>query len=198
MDYSAINYVIYRIGLQKENFVIGGTFAAGLSAPVLTRAMGNGGCTINLYVSLHNFEVLKGYVPSNPSATVEISENKLTIRDGSIIVIFHRGMSQSWMTQEGYRVQRPLPLKQWLIANNLASWADLMQDKPFDQRQSELALTEEEQVFKQACISHDWYSDFSDDPAVVLKGAKEYSLLVQQRDVIGGNAYSIFEYYSSK
>ena len=68
MNYSAINYVIYSIGLQKEMFVIGGAFAAGLTEPALARAMGNGGCTIDLYVSSHNFEVLKDYVPSNPSA----------------------------------------------------------------------------------------------------------------------------------
>ena len=199
MNYSAINYVIYRIGLQEENFVIGGKFAAGLTEPVLARAMGNAGCTIDLYVSSHNFEVLKGYVPSDHFATVMVDgEDKLTVKDGSITIVFHRGIPQSWMTHSGYQVQQPLPLKQWLIANGLDSWAELMQDKPFEQRLDGLSLTEEELAFKQACISHDWHSGYSDCAKVALNGDRSYAVLVQQRDAIGGNAKIIFDYYSSK
>lgn len=192
MDYSAINYVIYNVGLEKEMFVIGGTFAAGLSEPRLAKAMGNGGRTINLYVSSSNFEVLKGH----PKA--EEKDNKFVIRDGSITVFFNRDIPQSWMTHSGYQVQNPLPLKQWLIANDLGSWAKLMQDKPFEKRLGGLSLTEEEVAFKQACANHDWYSDYSDNVGVAINGAKEYDALVKQRDAIGGNAKVIFDYYSSK
>ena len=199
MNYSAINYVIYRINLPKELFVIGGKFAAGLTEPTLARAMGNAGCTIDLYVSSHNFEVLKGYVPSDHFATVMVDgEDKLTVRDGSITIVFHRGIPQSWMTHSGYQVQHPLPLKQWLIANGLDNWAVVMQDKPFEQRLEGLSLTDEETAFKQTCANHDWYSDYSDDVRVVINGAKEYDVLVKQRDAIGGNAKAIFNYYSSK
>lgn len=152
MDYSAINYVIYSVGLEKQMFVIGGTFAAGLSEPRLAKAMGNGGCTINLYVSSNNFEVLKGH-----PMKVEEEENKLTIRDGYVTIFFHRGIPQSWVTHSGYQVQNALPLKQWLIANDLEPWAKLMQDVPFEKRLEGLALNEEEQTFKEACASHDWH-----------------------------------------
>lgn len=198
MNYSAINYVTYTIGLEKEMFVIGGTFAAGLTEPALARAMGHGGCTIDLHVSSHNFEVLKDYSPSNPRAKVMVEENKLSIRDGIITIYLHRGIPSHWVNQSGYRVQDPLPLKQWLINNELPNWAKLIQDKPFEQRLEGLTLTEEESAFKQACINHDWYSDFSDDIRVMSNGHKEYTALVQQRDAIGGNAKAIFEYYSSK
>lgn len=192
MNYSAINYVIYSVGLEKEMFVIGGKFAAGLSEPRLARAMGNGGCTVVLYVSSTNFEVLKGH----PKA--EEKDNKLVIREGSLTIFFHKGIPQHWVTSSGYQVQNPLPLKQWLINNNLESWAKLMQDKPFEQRLEGLPLSGEEQAFKEACASHDWYSDYSDSARVVANGAKEYAVLVRQRDKIGGHAKTIFDYYSSK
>lgn len=199
MNYSAINYVIYSVGLEKQMFVIGGTFAAGLSEPRLARAMGNAGSTIHLYVSSHNFEILKDYVPSSPSAKVmSDGENKLTIRDGSITVMFHRGTPSSWVNGDGYTIQNPVSLKHWLIKNNLASWGEFLQDTPFEKRLDGLSLTDEETTFKQACISHDWYSDYSDNARTVANGAKEYAALVQQRDAIGGNARAIFDYYSSK
>lgn len=198
MDYSAINYVIYRIGLEKEMFVIGGKFAAGLTEPVLSRAMANAGRTIVLHVSSHNFEVLKDYRPSNPSAEAMVEENKFSIRDGIITIDFHRGIPSHWVNQNGYRVQDPLPLKQWLINNELPNWAKLIQDKPFEQRLEGLVLNEEEEAFKKTCASHDWYSDYSDSATVVANGRQAYAALLQQRDAIGGNAKAIFDYYSSK
>lgn len=199
MNYSAINYVTYHLDLPKEMFVIGGTFAAGLTEPRLARAMGNGGDTVDLFVSSHNFEELKDFKPSGPSAKVAMEgENKLIIRDGTITVRFHRGIPQSWKTQSGYLVQDPLPLKWWLIANDLESWAKLLPDRPFEFRLEDLTLSKEEQAFKEACANHDWFSDFSDDARVVSNGAKAYAALIKVRDTLGGNAKEIFDYYSSK
>jgi hypothetical protein len=198
MDYSAINHVIYRIKLPKEMFVIGGTFAAGLTEPSLAKAMGGGGEQIKLFVSSSNFEVLKNYTPDVPRAVLTVEDDQISLRDGHMHIVFHRGLPQSWVNESGYQVQHPVPLKHWLDTNGYESWAVLMQDTPFEKRMEGWVLTEEEAVFKEECSRHDWYSDYSDDFSVVKNGKVGLNVLLARRDVIGGKAREIFAHYSNR
>jgi hypothetical protein len=198
MDYSAINHVIYTIGLKKEMFVIGGPFAAGLCEPRLAKSMGAGGEVIELSISSSNFEVLKGYTPKSPLARMEIEADKIVISERYMRITFHRGVPASWTNESGYQVTDPLPLKHWLNSHGYESWAKLMHDKPFEQRMAAWELSEEEVAFKEACSKHDWYSGYSDDFSVVRNGSAGLKVLEETRDRIGGNAKEIFEYYSNK
>jgi hypothetical protein len=199
MNYSAINYVIYTIGLKPEMFVIGGTFAAGLSEPRLAKSMGGAGEVIELFVSSSNFEVLKDFKPSGPTATAYMDGNdKFLIRDRYMLITFHRGVPASWTNKSGYQVQDPAPLKQWLIKNDRESWANLMGDKPFEKRMEGWELTEAEEAFKAACASNDWHTGYSDDYSVQRRGDAAYAALVKTRDELGGHAREIFEFYANK
>lgn len=196
MDYSAINYVIYTIGLKKEMFVIGGTFAAALSEPALARAMGGAGEYIELYVSSSNFEVLKNF-EVRAGGSVEVSDNQIIIRDGYIRITFYRGVPAAWTNESGYQVQDPLPLKQWLNNNGYESWAKQLGDKSFEQRMAGWELTDVEEAFKAACAANDWHTGYSDDASVRRSGDAAYAALVKTRDELGGKAREIFEFYSS-
>lgn len=198
MDYSAINYVIYTIGLPKEMFVIGGTFAAGLCEPRLARSMGAGGEVVELHISASNFEVLKDFKPKSPIGVIEVEDDKIIIRERFMRITFHRGVPASWTNKSGYMVEDPLPLKHWLIKNDRESWAALMNDKPFEQRMEGWELTFAEEAFKEACSKHDWYFGYSDDAVVYRNGAASQKLLEKTRDELGGKAKEIFEFYANK
>ena len=198
MDYSAINYVHYNIGLKKEMFVIGGVFAAGLCEPRLARSVGAGGEIIELYISASNFEVMKDFKPRNVIAIVEVGDEKIIIRDGLMRITFHRGVPASWTNESGYLVMDPLPLKHWLVKNSYESWANLMHDKPFEKRMESWELTDAETEFKELCAKHDWYFGYSDDNAVYRNGSANLKMLEERRDQLGGNAKEIFDHYSNK
>jgi hypothetical protein len=198
MDYSSINYVIYTIGLTKEMFVIGGTFAAGLCEPRLAKSMGAGGAVIELHISSSNFEVLKGYVPKSPLTRIEVEKDKIVIAERYMRITFHRGVPASWTTNSGYQATDPLPLKHWLNSNGYESWAKLMHDQPFERRMEGWELSEAEVAFKEACSKHDWHFGYSDDAVVSRNGAANQKVLEKTRDELGGNAKSIFEYYANK
>lgn len=198
MDYSAINYVIYTIGLKMEMFVIGGTFAAGLSEPRLAKSMGAGGEQVELFVSSSNFEVLKDFKPKSAIAVVTVDDDKIIIRDRFMRITFHRGVPVSWTNKSGFQVQDPLPLKHWLIKNDRESWAALMGDKPFEKRMEGWELTEAEEAFKAACASNDWHTGYSDDYSVQRRGDAALAALVKTRDELGGHAREIFEFYANK
>lgn len=198
MNYSAINYVIYTIGLAKEMFVIGGTFAAGLSEPRLAKTMGGAGEHVEVYTSSSNFEVLKGFVPKSARARIEVEKDKIVIVDGYIRMTFHRGIPASWTNESGYMVMDSAPLKQWLINNEREGWAALLRDKPFEQRMAAWKLTPAEEEFKQLCAKHDWYSGYSDDASVARRGEAGLKVIKDLRAELGGNAGEIFDYYSTK
>lgn len=198
MDYSAINHVIYSIGLTKEMFVIGGTFAAGLSEPRLAKAMGAGGEVVELFVSSSNFEVLKDYRPKSVLGSVTVEEDKFIYRERYMTIIFHRGIPVSWTNKSGFQVQDPAPLKQWLLNHDRESWAVLLGDKPFEKRMADWVLTEAEEAFKAACEANDWHTGYSDDYSVQRRGDAAYAALVKTRDELGGNAKAIFDWYSNQ
>lgn len=198
MNYSSINYVIYTIGLTKEMFVIGGTFAAGLCEPRLAKSMGAGGEVIELHISSSNFEVLKGYTPKSPLTRIEVEKDKIVIAERYMRITFHRGVPASWTNNSGYQATDPLPLKYWLNSNGYESWAKLMHDQPFERRMEGWELSFAEEAFKEACSKHDWHFGYSDDAAVYRNGAACQKLLEKTRDELGGNANSIFEYYANK
>lgn len=198
MDYSAINYVIYTIGLKPEMFVIGGTFAAGLSEPRLARSMGAGGEQVELHVSSSNFEVLKDFKPKSAIAVVTVEDDKIIIRERFMRITFHRGVPVSWTNKSGFQVMDPLPLKHWLIKNDRESWAVLMHDKPFERRMEGWELSEAEAAFKAACAANDWHTGYSDDYSVQRRGDAALAALVKTRDELGGHAREIFEFYSNK
>lgn len=198
MDYSAINHVIYSIGLTKEMFVIGGTFAAGLSEPRLAKSMGAGGAVIELFVSSSNFEVLKDYKPKSVLGSVTVEEDKIIYHERYMHITFHRGIPVSWVNKSGYQVQDPAPLKHWLIKNGRESWAVLLGDKPFEKRMADWVLTEAEEAFKAACEANDWHTGYSDDYSVQRRGDAAYAALVKTRDELGGNAKVIFDWYSNQ
>jgi hypothetical protein len=198
MDYSSINYVIYTIGLTKEMFVIGGTFAAGLCEPRLAKSMGAGGAVIELHISSSNFEVLKGYTPKSPLTRIEVEKDKIVIAERYMRITFHRGVPASWTNESGYQAIDPLPLKHWLNTHGYESWAKLMGDKPFEKRMADWVLTEAEEAFKAACEANDWHTGYSDDYSVQRRGDAAYAALVKTRDELGGNAKVIFDWYSNQ
>jgi hypothetical protein len=199
MNYSSINYVQFTIGLKPEMFVIGGSFAAGLSEPTLARSMGGAGEHIEVYISSSNFEVLKDFKPKNVLESVELEgDDKLIIRGRYMRITFHRGVPVSWTNKSGYQVMDPLPLKQWLINNDLESWAKVMGDKPFEKRMEGWELSEAEIAFKAACESNDWHTGYSDDSSVRRRGDAAYAALVKTRDELGGNAKLIFDWYANQ
>jgi hypothetical protein len=198
MDYSAINHVIYTIGLKMEMFVIGGPFAAGLTEPRLAMSMGSGGAVVELFVSSSNFEVLKDYKPKSTLGTLEVEENKIIYRERYMKITFHRGLPVSWTNKSGFQVQDPVPLKHWLNTNGYESWAALMHDKPFEKRMEGWELTFAEEAFKAACEANDWHTGYSDDYSVQRRGDAAYAALVKMRDELGGNAKAIFDWYSNQ
>jgi hypothetical protein len=198
MDYSAINHVIYSIGLKMEMFVIGGTFAAGLSEPRLAKAMGAGGEHIELFVSSSNFEVLKDYKPKSVLGSLTVEEDKIVYIERYMRITFHRGIPVSWVTKSGFQVQDPAPLKHWLLSHGYESWAVLLGDTPFEKRMEGWVLTEAEEAFKAACAGHDWYSGYSDSADVRRNGDSGLKALEATRDQLGGNAKAIYEYYANK
>lgn len=198
MNHSAINFVIYNIGLKAEMFVIGGRFAAGLCEPVLARSMGNGGEHVELFISSSNFEVLKDFKSDRSTFTTQVTDDKIVISNSRMWITFHRGVPVSWTNKSGYQVQHPTPLKHWLIKNGCESWANLMQDVPFEKRMEGWELTEAEKAFQKACAVNDWYTDYSDDQSVRSRGKAAYTALVKTRDELGGHAKDIFEFYATR
>lgn len=196
MDYSAINYLLYRIKLQKEMFVIGGAFAAALCEPVIAKSLSSTGGYINIYTSSHNFEILKGYEAPLTSVRLD-GDDELFIGTSGIGIFVTRGMPAHWVDNSGYQVMDPRPLKHWLERKDQQYIAKSLQDIPFPKRMEGWVLTDEEQAFKEACRTHDWYSDYSDDFQIVKNGKVGLNVLLADRDRIGGKAGEIFAFYAN-
>lgn len=189
MDYSSINDVIYRLGIAKEEFVIGGHYAAGFCEPEINRGMGD--AILLVYVSSSKFEELKGL------DVMEQRSDMLHYSNGKSVIEFKRGIPVHWVTENGYLIIDPMPLRNWLEYHGYPSLARKIHDVPFEQRLAKL-LTREEEEFKLACKGFDWHYEYSDDTTIVRAGNVGFMKLKEWRDRLGGNAVAIFDYYYVK